>query len=159
WGSAAAIWAQVAVAAAAPGATPPASTGAVTASAASASLSARAIRRPWSAREPRPQRLLVELADAGLRHRVDDLDPVGQLPAGEARRLQVAPHLLHAHLGAGPGHHAGQRTLLPLGVRDSDHRRLRDLRHGHDRALHVYRRDPLPTRLDQVLGASGEAEV
>ena len=60
---------------------------------------------------------------------------------------------------AGLEHHAGERPLAPLRVGDRDHRRFRHRGVRHQQVLHVDRADPLAARLDQVLGAVGDAHV
>src|SRR3546814_12853251 len=53
-------------------------------------------------------------------------------------------------------HHAGQRSLGPLGVGHPDHGGLGDLRVAHQLVLEVDRADPLAARLDDVLRAIHE---
>src|SRR5881296_304889 len=62
-----------------------------------------------------PEHLLVELSDAGFGHGVDDLDLVGQRPAGELRAQEVddLPRLDDA---PGLRHHASEGPLDPLRV-------------------------------------------
>src|SRR5436309_3836735 len=71
----------------------------------------------------RPQQLLVELADARLRHLVDEAPALGDPPSGDAlgeERLER----VRARAGAGPRHHAGERPLLPARVGHTHHRGL-----------------------------------
>src|SRR5499426_4399431 len=104
------------------------------------------------------QHLLVELSDARLGHRVDDLDRVGQRPAGQLRAEEL-DDLARLERAAGLGHHAGQRALDPPGVRHRDDRRLQDFRMAHDEVLDVDARHPLAAGLDQVLRPVGDLHV
>src|SRR6185369_3462073 len=114
------------------------------------------------AREAFAQLQLPELAGRGARHAVDHLVAIGQLPLREA----VPEQVLAEHVGRFGGRDgsallpddARQRPLAPLRVGDRDHRRLGDLRVRHQRVLEVDRRDPFAARLDQVLGAVGDAD-
>src|SRR5207245_6888017 len=104
------------------------------------------------------EHLLVELADARLGYRVDDLDGVGQRPPGELRAQEV-DDLAELQGAARLGHHAGQRALDPLRVRDGDDRCLQPLRMAHAELFDVDARHPLAPRLDQVLGPVGDLDV
>src|SRR5436305_2388455 len=67
-------------------------------------------------RQPLAQDLLVELADARLRHLVDERDLVRQPPARHAR-CQVVTQLVGRDVRPLTAHHACQRPLLPALVR------------------------------------------
>src|SRR5438034_98610 len=124
-----------------------------------------ASRRPVASGVPRlpalvalAQHFLVELADARLGHRVDDLDVVRQRPLGDLGP-EVVDDLGRIEPRAGLRHDARQRPLDPLRVRHGDDGRLEDLRVRHDHVLEVDARDPLAAGLDQVLRAVGDLHV
>src|SRR5919198_1534128 len=98
------------------------------------------------------ERGLPELANRRLRNLLDELDAVGQLPLRELRRDELA-EIVARRVLALLQHDDGQRPLLPLLVRHSDHRGLRDGRVAHDRVLERDGGDPLAARLDDVLRA------
>src|SRR5665213_481571 len=87
---------------------------------------------------PGAQDLLVELADRGLGHLVDEPHLVGQPPLGDF----VLEELDDLFLGdlpfeLGLWHRVRDRALVPLGVRQADHGRLQDLGVRHDRVLEI----------------------
>ena len=101
---------------------------------------------------------LGEFADARLRDLVDEHDIVGDLPAGQML-AQERQHLVAAQLFPRAHHDACKRTLHPLRMRNSDHRRLGDLRVSHDQVLDFDRADPLTARLDQILRPIDQSQV
>ncbi|EAV43465.1 hypothetical protein SIAM614_02271 [Stappia aggregata IAM 12614] len=48
--------------------------------------------------------------------------------------------------------HDQQRTFVPFGVRNGNHRTIRNTRMRHDDVFQIKRADPLTTRFDEVLG-------
>lgn len=101
------------------------------------------------------QYLLVELADAGLGHLVNDGPALRQLPFGDLA-VQEFPQLVRAGRRARAQHHRSQRAFAPLLIRHPDHGGLHDVRVAHDLVFQVHRADPLTTGLDDVLGSVGE---
>ena len=103
--------------------------------------------------------LLVELADRGLRHRLDERPPLRQLPAGDrawpgsrAARSAVTDCALAEH-------DRREWTLAPPLVRHADDARLEHRRVRHQRVLQLDRADPLAAGLDDVLGPVGQGQV
>src|SRR4051812_41109989 len=104
------------------------------------------------------QDLLVELADARLRHLVDEGPPLRHPPL---RHPVGEPGLQLLRRGrlALVQHHRGERSLLPALVRHPDNDRLADRRVRHQRPLELDGGDPLATALDDVLRAVGQGDV
>src|SRR5262245_61617946 len=105
----------------------------------------------------RPQHLLVELADARLRH-LDDEGPALRKPPARDPLGQEALQRVDRGRGAGAQHDAGERPLLPAFVRHPHDRRFDDVRVCHDRILELDRRDPLAARLDHILRPVGDLD-
>src|SRR5262245_26264962 len=89
-----------------------------------------------------PEDLLVELADARLRHLFDEGPSLGELPARDAR-IEEGAEVVGTHVGVGLQHDAGERPLGPLRVRHRDDRGLDHRRVGHQVHFELDRRDPL----------------
>src|SRR5262249_37996604 len=108
----------------------------------------------------RPQVLLVELADARLRHFLDGGPALGNPPAGDplGKELLELPDRLVGHGHARLQHHAGERALVPARVGDADDRRLDHLRVGHELVLELDGGNPFPARLDDVLRPVGDLD-
>src|SRR5436190_4603827 len=104
-----------------------------------------------------PEHLLVELADARLRHLFDERPTLGELPARDARIEELA-EVVRAHVRAALQHDARERPLRPLRVGNRDDGGLDHLRMGHQVDLELYGGDPLPARLDHVLRAVGDLD-
>src|SRR5215475_11610234 len=84
------------------------------------------------------QCLLVEFADAGLRHGVNEDDVVGHPPFREALPEVIVDFLFRHRRSPFEGY-AGQRSLLPLRVIDCDDRRFGHAGKGHNGVLQVNR--------------------
>src|SRR5262245_33423212 len=97
-----------------------------------------ALRRQPEILELIAQRLLVELANAGLRHGFDEDDVVRQPPLREIL-TQVIVDLLFRHRHALFDDDAGERALLPFRVMYGDDRGFGNAGDGHDRVLEIYR--------------------
>src|SRR5262245_50624921 len=105
-----------------------------------------------------PDSLLIELADRGLRHRLDEGPPLRQLPPGDRRAEEVA-QVLRGDRVALTDHDRRKWTLAPPLVRYADDARLQHGRVGHQRVLQLHRADPLAAGLDDVLGPVGQRQV
>ena len=101
---------------------------------------------------------LRELAHARLGDLLHEDHVVGQPPLGDAA-VEEGEDLVSRRLLALAQHHARERALAPLGVRQADHRGLGHRRVRHDLVLELDRADPLAARLDHVLGAVAQLDV
>src|SRR5713101_234786 len=106
----------------------------------------------------RAQHLLVELPDARLRDLGDERPSLRKLPTRDAL-AQERVQLLRSHLRARRPYDARERTFVPARIRNRDHCRFRDIGMRHQLPFELHRRDPLAARLDDILGAVGDADV
>ena len=89
--------------------------------------------------------------------RIDEDDIIRHPPFGDLA-IQIRGDRLCGHGRAGQRHDNEQRLLLPLRMGNADHRRFGHARATHGQVFDVDRIDPFAARLDDVLGAIGEAD-
>src|SRR5271163_4398513 len=106
---------------------------------------------------PRPDGLLVVLANAGARNLVDERPALRQPPANDLVSQELS-QIASLDVGSLSGDDDGQRPFLPALVGDRDHGGLDHIRMLEQGILQVDRRNPFPARLDHVFGTIGERD-
>src|SRR5690606_7163901 len=101
------------------------------------------------------QHFLVDLAGGRQRDHVND-HFIGHPPFDDLV-FQVRQHGRRGYLGTGMRFDDQQRPFLPLGMVDPDHGGQAYAGAGHRRVFDIDGTDPLPTGLDHILGAVGDA--
>src|SRR5271166_5893524 len=104
------------------------------------------------------QLALKELADSRTWNRVDEDDTVGDHPLDDALADPGLQGRLVERLTLAD-YNDGNRTLDPLGVRQSDDCRFLYNRMAHDQVLEIDARDPLAARFDEILRTVDQLQV